>query len=161
MSSALLESLQQLPFAVTIAQSEWLFPTLETLHVMALTAVVGTVLKIDLRLLGLTDRERPFSALARQVLPWTWGCFAMAAMTGLLMFAAKAVTYWADIPFRIKFGCIALAGFNMAYFHLVGARDRASWDLGPPPWRAKLAGMTSVALWITVVAAGRWIGFTT
>ena len=160
MSEHLLQSLQQLPFAVAIAESEWLFPTIETIHVIALTAVVGTILKVDLRLLGLTDRERPFSRLARQVLPWTWGCFAMAAIAGLLMFAAKAMTYWADVPFRVKVVCLALAGINMAYFHLVGARDMANWDSGRAPWRAKLAGVASITLWITIVATGRWIGFT-
>jgi hypothetical protein len=153
--------LQDLNFPTEIRESVWLFPTIETVHVFALVLVVGSIMTVDLRLLGLTNRERPFSELAGEMLPWTWTAFAIAASAGLLMFSSKALTYYGNIPFRIKMCCLLLAGINMALFHWLGTRHLETWDRKPPPPLAKFAGGVSLLLWITIVAAGRWVGFTT
>jgi len=152
--------LQHRPFAVEIAESTWLFPALEALHVLALTFVVGSVAMMDLRLLGI-GRDRPVSEVLERSLPWTWSAFAVALVAGGLLFSSKALTYYEDLPFRIKFACMALAGLNMLVFHLVTARRMADWERGTPPLAARMAGGISIVLWISIVAAGRWIGFTT
>jgi len=77
------------------------------------------------------------------------------------MFSSKALTYYGNIPFRLKMICLLLAGINMALFHWLGTRRLEAWDHGRPPLAAKLAGGASLLLWTTIVAAGRWIGFTT
>src|ERR1700733_4856693 len=97
-----LTKLQDLNLPTQIRESDWLFPTIETVHVFALVLVVGSILRVDLRLLGLANRDRPFSQMAREMLPWTWTCFAIAAIAGLLMFSSKAVVYFGNIPFRLK-----------------------------------------------------------
>jgi hypothetical protein len=153
--------LQDLNFPTEIRESVWLFPTIETVHVFALVLVVGSIMTVDLRLLGLTNRERPFSELAGEMLPWTWTAFAIAASAGLLMFSSKALTYYGNIPFRIKMCCLLLAGINMALFHWLGTRHLETWDRKRAPPLAKFAGGASLLLWITIVAAGRWVGFTT
>jgi hypothetical protein len=153
--------LQDLNFPTQIRESPWLFPTIETVHVFALVFVVGTIMTVDLRLLGITNRDRRFSQLAAAMLPWTWTAFGVAATAGLLMFSSKALTYYANIPFRLKMSCLLLAGINMGVFHLFGTRRLKSWDLERPPIAARLAGGVSLLLWTTIVAAGRWIGFTT
>jgi hypothetical protein len=153
--------LQDLSLPTNIRESGWLFPTIETVHVFALVLVVGSIMTVDLRLLGLTNRDRPFSKLAGEMLPWTWVCFAIAASAGLLMFSSKALIYYGNIPFRLKMICLLLAGINMAVFHWMGTRHLKTWDLGNPPKAARFAGGASLLLWTTIVAAGRWIGFTT
>ena len=153
--------LQDLNFPTEIRESVWLFPTIETVHVLALVLVVGSIMTVDLRLLGLASRERPFSELAGEMLPWTWVAFTVAASAGLLMFSSKALTYYGNIPFRIKMCCLLLAGINMALFHWLGTRHLKTWDRKQPPALAKLAGGASLLLWTTIVAAGRWVGFTT
>jgi hypothetical protein len=153
--------LQNLNFPTEIRESVWLFPTIETVHVFALVLVVGSIMTVDLRLLGLANRERPFSELAGEMLPWTWVAFAVAASAGLLMFSSKALTYYGNIPFRIKMCCLLLAGINMALFHWLGTRHLATWDRKQPPMPARIAGGASLLLWTAIVAAGRWIGFTT
>jgi len=156
-----LARLQDLPFATQIRESDWLFPTIETVHVFALVLVVGTIMTVDLRLLGLANRERPYSQVAAEMLPWTWTAFAIAALAGMLMFSSKALTYYSNIPFRLKMICLLLSAINMAMFHWLGTRRLEAWDRGRPPRAAKLAGGASLLLWITIVAAGRWVGFTT
>ena len=138
-----------------------MFPTIETVHVFALVLVVGSIMTVDLRLLGLTNKERPFSQVAAEMLPWTWTAFGVAALAGMLMFSSKALTYYGNIPFRLKMVCLLLAGINMVLFHWLGVRRLATWDHQQPPWSAKMAGGASLLLWTTIVAAGRWIGFTT
>jgi len=156
-----LTRLQDLSFPTQIRESDWLFPTIETVHVFALVLVVGTIMTVDLRLLGFANKERPFSQVAAEMLPWTWTAFAIAALAGMLMFSSKALTYYGNIPFRLKMVCLLLAGVNMAMFHWLGTRHLEAWDRGRPPRAAKLAGGVSLLLWTTIVAAGRWVGFTT
>jgi hypothetical protein len=156
-----LTRLQDLSFPTQIRESDWLFPTIETVHVFALVLVVGTIMTVDLRLLGFANKERPFRQVASEMLPWTWAAFAIAALAGMLMFSSKALTYYSNIPFRLKMVCLLLAGINMATFHWLGTRQLEAWDRGRPPRAAKLAGGASLLLWTTIVAAGRWIGFTT
>src|ERR1700729_1936282 len=156
-----LTRLQDLSFPTQIRGSDWLFPTIETVHVFALVLVVGTIMTVDLRLLGFANKERPFSQVASEMLRWTWAAFRMGALAGLLMFSSKALTYYNNIPFRLKMVCLVLAGINMATFHWLGTRHLQAWDHGRPPRAARLAGGASLLLWTTIVAAGRWIGFTT
>ena len=157
----LMHSLQELPFATAISESTWLFPMFETIHVMALTLVVGSVAMMDLRLLGIGSRDRSISELTRSVLPWTWSAFAVAAICGLLLFSSKAVAYYDNIPFRIKVACLLFAAVNMLVFHFATARNIAAWDSGRTPAAARAAGIVSLSLWVVIVATGRWIGFTT
>jgi hypothetical protein len=157
----LMHALEHQPFAVAIAESTWLFPFFETLHVLALTIVVGSVAMMDMRLLGIGSKNRAITELTASVLPWTWTAFVAAATFGSLLFTSKAATYYMNIPFRIKMVCLALAAVNMLVFHLVTARDIAAWDRGTPPIRARVAGAISLTLWVVIVGTGRWIGFTT
>jgi hypothetical protein len=142
--------------------SEWLFPAVETLHVLALALVFGSVAMLDLRLLGLASRGVPVRRLAREVLPWTWTAFVFAALFGTLMFISKAETYFHNFEFRMKFLALLLAGVNMLVFHLGAYRRVADWELRqPPPLVARVAGGLSLLLWMLVIFYGRWVGFTT
>lgn len=147
--------------AVAIAESDWMFQALETLHVLALTLVVGTIAMVDLRLLGLFARDRLVSDMSKQALPWTWVAFGAALLSGALLFVSKAVAYYGNWPFRIKMLLLALAGLNMLYFHFNAYRGVAGWDRGTAPASARVAGILSLLFWVSVVTLGRWIGFTT
>ena len=146
--------------ATAITESEWMFPTIETFHVLALTMVFGSIMMLDLRLLGVANRTRGVMELTEEILPWTWSAFIIAAISGALMFISAATKYYNNIPFRIKLILLALAGINMAVFHLTGYRSAASWNHGTPtPHSARIAAGLSLALWIGVIFAGRWVGF--
>lgn len=141
--------------------TEWLFPIIETLHVMAFTIVFGSIAMLDLRLLGISSRASAVSRLSNEVLPWTWTAWCLAAVFGTLMFMAKAQTYAGNLEFRLKFVCMGLAALNMLIFHFGTFRRVASWDSAEPPPSAKAAGALSLLLWMGVVFFGRWVGFTT
>lgn len=152
--------LEASPVGVAISESEWLFPTIETVHVLALVLVVGSIAMLDLRLLGLSSRDRGVEALAADTLPWTWGAFLVAAISGALMFTSAATNYYDNTPFRIKIVLLILAGLNMAVFHFTTYTRVHSWsDAFPTPGPARIAATLSLVFWVGVVFAGRWIGF--
>jgi hypothetical protein len=145
-----------------IRESSWLFPTIETCHVIAIVTVVGSIAILDLRLLGLASRERPVTTVMSDVLPWTWWSFIAAAISGSLLFTSKAVEYYKDGPFRVKMLLLVLAAINMGVFERLTKRNVANWDGDEStPLAARIAGGVSLLLWVAIVACGRWIGFTT
>ena len=153
--------LEQLPFAKAIRSNGSLFPWIESVHVLAIVLVVGTIAIVDLRILGIASTDKRVSKIGAQVLPLTWGAFALAVTTGLLLFTSSAVTYAANWPFRLKMLCLALAGANMLLFHTTSYRGVGLWDAHrQPPAAAKLQAGLSLGFWVGVIAFGRWIGFT-
>jgi hypothetical protein len=147
--------------ADAIRENDFLFPTIESVHVVAICLVVGSIMVLDLRLLGFASIQRPVSRLSSAILPVTWSAFALAATTGFLLFISNATKYLANGYFVAKMFLICAAGLNMIVFHWISARDLPQWEEDAlPPLRARLAGALSILLWIAVVACGRWIGFT-
>jgi len=157
----LLQSLQDTAVATAIREGESLFPWIECIHVLALTVVVGSIAIVDLRLVGLASRDRSVSQTTAAALPVTWSAFALAVVTGGLLFSSNATTYAHNFYFQMKLALIAAAGINMSVYHLFVNRDEAQWHTpAATPLRARIVGAVSLCLWIGVVAFGRWIGFT-
>lgn len=137
------------------------FPWVESLHVLAIVTVFGTISIVDLRLLGIASHRRSISALLGDLVPFTWGAFVIAAATGSLLFTSNATGYAKNPLFQAKIILIVAAGLNMLAFNLITSKTIASWDEAPaPPFAAKIAGSTSLLLWTAVLVLGRWVGFT-
>jgi hypothetical protein len=159
---ALLQWIEASRLATTIRESLLLFPLLESSHVIGLSLVFGTIAIIDLRLLGAASSERPFKRMASDILKWTWAAFAITALTGSLMFMTNASVYYHNFYFRSKMLLLILAGVNMLSFEMTLGRAAHRWDnarSAPPSGR--VVAVLSLAIWISVIFAGRLIGFTT
>ena len=157
MNQTFFDWLQNTSLAVMVGE-DW-FPWVESAHVVCLALVAGTILTVDARLIGLASRQLRFTYLSEQLLPWTWGAFIGAAITGGLLFMANATSYIGNTPFLIKMCLLLLAGVNMLYFQFVTFRTVQTWDSGTPIPAARAAGVVSVLLWCGVIGFGRWIGF--
>lgn len=156
-----LHSLYDTEIALAVRENAVLFPWVEGVHVLALCLVIGSIAMLDFRLLGITSRGRPVARVLRDVLPVTWGAFAIALATGLLMFASNAVQYAHNRCFQAKLGLLLLIGVNTAVFHFfVEPRVIGLEPTSPLPRQARVSGAVSIVLWIGVTALGRWIGFT-
>jgi hypothetical protein len=159
---AWLKSLEGTGLASGIRDSLYLFPFLEAVHVMALSVVFGTIMIVDLRLMGVASSHRPFARMSAELLRITWGAFAVAAVTGTLMFMTNARVYAGNTSFRIKMVLLLFAGLNMAFFHLTAGRSVAQWDKErSAPRIGRTAAALSLSLWVAIIFAGRVIGFTT
>jgi hypothetical protein len=159
---ALIAYFEDSSLADSIRENDTLFPWIESVHVLAVCLVVGSIFAVDLRLLGLASIKQPVSRVTQGVLPLTWCAFAVAVTSGSLLFISNATKYLQNGFFDAKMLLIGAAGLNMLVFHLFSASDQSRWDGAgrPLPPRARLAGGISILLWVAVVACGRWIGFT-
>src|SRR6516225_3814371 len=156
-----LEQLQALPLAVFIHKTPWAFTTVEVVHVFAIAMLIGTIMIVDLRLLGVASTKRPFAELSHRLLPFTWAAFVIALIAGSLLFISKATEYFVNPVFWFKMALIVIAGINMMIFEFITVRGVQEWDLNPtPPREARLAGGISIACWILVLGLGRLIAFT-
>jgi hypothetical protein len=159
--TALADALQQTGLSEWMRGSLKALPIVEAVHVMAIATVYGTIALVDLRLLGIRDTDRPFTRVFRELVRWTWLGFAIAVVTGVLLFMPNARTYVSNTAFGLKFGALILAGINMAVFEFTTLRTVARWDsVVPPPLSARVAGASSLVLWTSVIVFGRWVGFT-
>lgn len=146
------------PLSWEIGGTSW-FPFLESIHVIAAAMVVGSILMVDLRLLGLAATRYPITTLSKELVPWSWGAFVVATITGLGMFITRAASHVVNPAFQWKIVLLALAGANMAYFHFRVYRQIAQWDTAvTTPVQLKMIGSMSLFLWAGVMLAGRWVG---
>ena len=144
-----------------VASSSWAFPTIETLHVIAIVTVVGSIAVMDLRLLGVASNDCAVTQMSRETLPLTWGAFVVAAITGSLLFISKATNYIVNPFYLWKMVLIVIAGANMGVFHLFTWRTVHRWDSDcAVPLAGKIAGGLSLGFWIIVIFVARAIGFT-
>lgn len=144
--------------AAAIRGSSWLFPAAETVHILGIALLVGSVVAFDLRVLGLS-RALSVRALARHLLPWSLASLVLIVPTGLLMFLAQPELI-ANRAFLAKIGLLTLAGVNAVLFHTGPYSSVATWDRdAPAPAAARLTAALSIVLWIAVIAAGRMIAY--
>jgi len=143
------------PRAVTafawIATHPWLYPMLEALHVVGIALLLGSLTLLELRVWGF-GAALPMAPLARLALPLTLAGFALAAGTGLTMFASQPAELLANRVFVVKLSLLVLAGLNAASFHARGglqSLDRV----------ARVQTLISLGLWLAVIICGRWIAY--
>ena len=152
--------LDQSSVGTTIRQSLWLFPAIETVHLLGMAALVAAISMLDLRLLGCALRQRQVSQLAARLIPWAWMGFGVQVVTGTLLFSSEAVKMYGNPAFRLKMLLLLLAGIQALIFQMVMSRRLAAWDeRAAMPVAAKAIGLSSILVWIGVVTAGRFIGF--
>ena len=150
--------LEGLPISGEIGAG-WGFPFFESIHVLASTFVLGSILMVDLRLMGLAACNHAVSRITKEVVPWTIGAFAVSTIAGLGMFITQPTRYAGNRAFQVKLVLLALAVINMAIFHRRTSRSLAQWDTSAvTATGARFAGDCSMLLWIGVMLSGRWIG---
>ncbi len=160
-TQAILDGIERSALAEWMRYTNGAMPVVESTHVLAAVLLFGTVLIVDMRLLGLLDSSRAVTRVSRETLPLTWLAFGVSVITGSLMFTTSAHTYFANTAFQWKALALFGAGLNMALFQLLTARSVLAWNVSSAvPRGARVAGLASLLLWAAVVLLGRWIGFT-
>src|SRR4051794_20986689 len=155
------EWLESTRLASVIQESAYGFPTVVALHLLGLTLSVGTLLWVDLRLLGVALLNLRVSEVYRGLAPWFLAGFTIMLVTGATLFTAFATLAYGNSFFRVKMAAIALAGANAALLLFVTQRPAAVWDgAARPPIGARAAGLLSIVLWVAVMLAGRMMSYT-
>jgi hypothetical protein len=137
-----------------IRQSTWIFPILEVVHLLGLVVLLGTIVVIDMRLLGLGLRRQSVSKVAGDLAPFTWTALAVMFTTGMFLFMSEALKCYGNPAFWIKMGFFAAAVvFQITIYRRVTRSD------GVARLWAGVTAVASVVLWFGVGIAGRAIGF--
>jgi hypothetical protein len=156
-----LTAVQQSALAAGVRDSQLLFLAVQALHLVAMALVFGTIVVVDLRLLGMASTTRPFDRVAADIMKWTWAAFALSAVTGALMFITNATVYVHNPYFRVKVVLLVMAGLNVVVFQLTAWRSVERWSSARvAPGLARAAALVSLVVWLAVIVAGRMIGFT-
>ena len=139
-----------------IGQSSWAFAVIESVHLLGLAVIGGTVLILDLRLLGLGLRDQPIARVAREVFPWFVGSLIVMLVTGFGLFMSEAIKCYDSRPFWVKMVALLLATI---FAFTVRRKVALAAEGNVRPIWLKVVAVVSLALWFAVGASGRWIGF--
>ena len=139
-----------------IRNSRWLFPAIEAVHLLGLAVIGGAVLVVDLRLFGFELQRQPVAQLARDAQRWLIGSLMVMIATGILMFTSEAIKCYYHPAFWEKMTSLLLA---IVFTFTVKRRVVMADETRVSPFRSKLVGLVSIALWSGVGIGGRWIGF--
>ena len=157
---ALFMYVAEFPSSVALRESQYVMPWFFVSHVVSMCLFAGTILMMDLRLLGIGNMQTPFSQVQRRLFPWQMAGMTFSAITGLVLVYGNPMNYFANIIFWTKMIAMALAGLNALAFHFITEYTLVDWDAGAtPPTGAKLAGGLSILLWANVILAGRLIPY--
>lgn len=152
---ALFEWLDASALGVAVKQSTWAVPALGTLHLIALAAMFGGMLAVNLRLLGLAFAEQSPGQVARQSAPLSWGGTFATAVSGVLLLSGEAAKCYFNPAFRWKIGLLVPAIAISLLLHRESGRERQQ----TPVWM-RAGAVCALVLWSAVAVAGRAIGFT-
>jgi len=156
----LCEWIQNTESSTAIRDSIYLFPAIEGTHVLGLGISVGLVMWFDLRLAGLMMRHRPVSEVFDGIKTWLFAGFGLMFVTGGILFWSLPLRCYGSVYFWTKMGLLVLAGINIIFFHATIDRNRAAWDKAPiPPFGARVAGLASLLLWMSIIFVGRTMAY--
>ena len=157
---SLFQWLNDSAFSVWLRESDAPFPIIETVHILALGLSVGTILWVDLRLLGRVTTRYRVSEVVGRLEPWAIAGFTVMFASGLLLFISEPMKCYTAISFQLKAIMLVLTGVNVWYFHAKVYPSVAEWDESAVmPWRAKMVGFVSMLLWFGIIIAGRWTAY--
>ena len=147
--------LESTPWGVMVRDSTWMYPVMKWLHFTGLSLWLGTILTVDLRLLGVGDRRHTAAELSNSLCAWRWIGFFVAFLGGFLLFSVEATTYVSHAGFRLKLAVLIPLALM---WHVVVQRNTRAWTRAEDvSATGKWAGLIELLLWISVVTAS--VGF--
>jgi len=152
--------LSETKWSIALHESLYLYPWIESTHVLSICLFFGTLLFVDLRLTAKVFNNLSISEMNRKVLPLTIFGFLVMSLTGLLLFYAIPVRNYQNIFFRIKMLLMVIAGINAFFFHRRMSKEAKIWDKDSSiPKSMKNSAIASLALWSSVIISGRMIAY--
>lgn len=156
----LFEAVQAMPSSLAIRESIYLYPVIESVHVLSTCLFLGLVTMMDLRLVSATLRSAPLTDVQHRLFPWQMVGLALMMVSGGLLVYTEPLRFYSNIFFQVKMVLLLLAGLNMLVFHTGVYRRVAEWDHHEVfPGSARAAGALSMILFSGIVVCGRMIAY--
>ncbi len=148
------------PTSTFLRETEWIIPTVQSIHILSVAIVVGSALVSDLRLAGIVATDEPPAVVVRRYLPWMWSAILVLLITGLIMIVAEPNRTLDNAVFWSKMALLIVA-VALTLFFRKPLLDSA-FDIERAVWRpaVKPAAWLSLTIWIAVIFCGRWIAYT-
>jgi hypothetical protein len=157
---AFTEWLAGTPPSALIQNVSWVIPATQTIHIICISILIGAVGMIDLRVLGLAMRSQSTSTLSRRLLPYVWGALPVLLVTGSILAVGEPSRSLENLAFQVKMLLLILVIALTLGFQAAIKRDEAFWELSPARRAsAKLLAVASLAIWIAIIFAGRYIAY--
>lgn len=135
-------------------------PIVQTVHILSVTAIMGSIVLIDLRVLGLALPSQTPADLVRRLIPWTWWALPFLAVSGGMFFLARPGRYLVNPVFGLKYAMLAPALVLTALVQRMATKDREWWERSRGRrLSVRVVAALSLLSWIGVVLAGRWIAY--
>ena len=159
-ASELLQTMYDSPLGTSLAESLYVYPLVEGVHLLSLAFSFGLIVLTDLRLIGVVFRHVPVSIVLQQLRPWLLGGFVVTFATGILLTFAAGPELVSSPIFPLKLLLIVLAGLNAVWFEFKFGRSVVGWGaVAELPAGVKVAGWLSLIFWSLVVVLGRLIPY--
>jgi len=148
------------PISLVIQNVVWIIPMIQSAHIASVAIVVGSVLMIDMKLLGLAGSGSTMTAQLRRYTPWIWSALAVLFCTGLVLICAEPRRELLNAVFLSKMALIVFILLSTIAFERVVCRNASRWsDMSSSPVMAKVFAVASLGVWIAIIVCGRWIAY--
>ena len=144
------------PVGEAIRNSAWLFPVIEAFHLVGLGVLAGSVLVVEMRLMGVGLTQQPLAQIAASAQPFLIGSLIVMFATGIPLFLSESIKAYYSFAFWVKMASLFLV---LLYTFTLRRRITAAKAAYPQPGTAKMLAILSLTLWFGVAWGGRWIGF--
>ena len=152
--------LDQTPLSQAIQSTPWVIPAVQTVHILAIAAVMSSVLMIDLRLLGVLGRDQPLARVSARFRPVIWWALPILLATGIVLVISEPIRSLANSVFQLKMALLVAAILATLGYEVPLGRDPSFWDrTGGRRGAVKVLAILSLLLWTGIVFSGRWIAY--
>jgi hypothetical protein len=152
--------LENTPFSQAIQTTHWAVPAVQTIHILAIAAVMAAAVMIHLRVLGVVAREQPLRPYSSRFLPVIWWALPVLLVTGILMIVGEPARALKNPIFQLKMLLVLSAIAVTLVYQVPLKREPSFWTLTSGHRAAALLlALVSLCIWIAIVFAGRWIAY--
>ena len=149
------------PFSLLIQNTAWIIPTVQSIHIMAITVVIGAAVMTNLKMIGVIGKGQPTATYVGRFLPWIWPTLVVLLVSGAILIIAEPGRSLQNPSFILKMSLLVLAIAATAATQIPVGKDAGYWEATPSrKVAAQALGVLALCLWTGIVFAGRWIAYT-
>lgn len=143
-----------------IQNVSWIIPSVQSVHIIMIAVLIGAIGMVDLRILGFGMRSQSVAALSHRLLPFVWGALPVLLVSGAILIIGEPARSLENPAFQLKM-LLLVAGITLTLiFQKALKKDVAFWEMSPARRAsAKLLAVVSLAIWIAIIFAGRYIAY--
>jgi len=140
-----------------ISTDPWIIPTVQTVHIMAVTVVMAPMMMLDLRMMGVAGRRQSISEVADRVIPPVWIALCVLLLTGIILTVGEPARELTSNAFRLKMVLVVLVSLITFFAHRRIKGNPTFWE--ERRGAAIAVAVVSLLMWLSVATAGRWIAY--